>query len=218
MKEFVQKLEETGIIPLFSHKDEVVMRAVIEAFYNAGIRVFEFTNRQENALTVFKAIRSFTKDYPDFTLGVGTIMNPESAAKFYDAGAEFIIAPILNLPTGEFCSKNNIPWIPGCATVSEIVQGWDHGAPIIKLFPSSVLGVDFLRSIRPVIPHIPLMITGGVELTKESLSSWFNAGATCVGLGSNLVPKGVLANRDWAALERGAREAVQLLHRVRQSS
>jgi 2-dehydro-3-deoxyphosphogluconate aldolase / (4S)-4-hydroxy-2-oxoglutarate aldolase len=217
IEQVVQKMKDTGLIPLFSHSDVSVMRAVIEAYYKAGIRTFEFTNRQKNSLEMFRELVDFTSEFKDFMFGVGTIMDTSSARQFIEAGASFIVAPVVQPEVGELCRRNDMAWIPGCQTVTEIVLARDHGAAMVKLFPASVLGPGFVSAIRPVLPDIPLMITGGVEPTEESMRSWFNVGATCVGLGSNLLPKTVLENKDWNTLEAKAREAVSIVQKIKSS-
>ena len=142
-------------------------------------------------------------------------MDAATTKKFIDAGAHFIISPIVKAEMGEMCAKYDVSWIPGCATVTEIVHAIDHGASIVKIFPGSILGPKFISAIRPIIPDFPLMITGGVEPTEESFRSWFDAGATCVGLGSNLFSKDILANKDYARLEKRVRDALDIAKRMR---
>jgi 2-dehydro-3-deoxyphosphogluconate aldolase / (4S)-4-hydroxy-2-oxoglutarate aldolase len=209
-EEVLRRMKETGVVPLFSHNDVEVSKKVLEACYKGGLSVFEYTNRQTNSFEIFKQLVEFSKNLPGFMLGIGTVMDGETTKKFIDAGAHFIISPIVKPEMGAVCAKNNIAWIPGCATLTEIVQGVDHGAAIVKIFPGSILGPKFISSIRPVIPNVPLMITGGVEPTEESFRSWFNAGATCVGLGSNLFSKDVMEAQDYSALEERVRHILAL--------
>ena len=145
-------------------------------------------------------------------------MDPHSAKEFIDAGADFVVAPVIQPEVGKVCNDHGIAWIPGCATVTEIVLARDNGAAMVKLFPASVLGPGFVSAIRPVVPDVPIMITGGVEPTAESMSSWFKAGATCVGLGSHLLPKSILESKDWEALQQKARDAVEIVAKVRPKS
>jgi 2-dehydro-3-deoxyphosphogluconate aldolase / (4S)-4-hydroxy-2-oxoglutarate aldolase len=214
-EEVLSRMKGAGVVPLFSHNDVEVSRNILEACYNGGLTVFEYTNRQPNSFEIFSELMRYTEKLPGFMLGIGTIMDAEAAKKFIDAGAHFIIAPILDDETGEVCTSNNIPWIPGCHTLSEIVKGMKHGATIIKVFPGSVLGTKFISSIRPVVPNVPLMITGGVEPTEASFKSWFDAGATCVGLGSNLFSKDIMERKDYRALETRVKSILEVAQHVR---
>jgi 2-dehydro-3-deoxyphosphogluconate aldolase / (4S)-4-hydroxy-2-oxoglutarate aldolase len=214
-QQIVKRLSDPGLVPLFSHHDTQEMLTILEASYRAGLRVFEFTNRQENSFQMFQELVRFCSGLPDFILGVGTIMDGPTTQKFIDAGASFIISPIVKTEMGAVCEKNNVSWIPGAATLTEIVTAVDHGAAMVKIFPGSILGPAFISAIRPVIPHVPLMITGGVETTEQNLRSWFNAGATCVGLGSHLFPKELLLKKDWDGLENKIRMALDLVKSVR---
>jgi 2-dehydro-3-deoxyphosphogluconate aldolase / (4S)-4-hydroxy-2-oxoglutarate aldolase len=215
-EEVLTRVREAGVVPLFSHNDVEVSCRVLEACYKGGMTVFEYTNRQTNSFEIFSQLVDYAKSLPGFMLGIGTVMDAATTRKFIDAGAHFIISPIVKTEMGEECAKRNIPWIPGCHSLTEIVQGVDHGAAIIKVFPGSVLGPKFISSIRPVIPNVPLMITGGVEPTEESFRSWFDAGATCVGLGSNLFSRDILENKDYARLEKRVRQCLDIVRKLRE--
>lgn len=213
----VDTMERTGLVPLFTHDDVSTARDVIEAAYRGGVRTFEFTNRRKNSFEVFSAMVDYCTKYPDLMLGIGTVMDRATTKKFIDAGAHFIISPILKLEMAEECNASNVPWIPGCATLTEIVTAKENGAAVIKVFPGSVLGPGFVSAILPVVPDLKLLITGGVEPNEKSLSSWFSAGAACVGLGSQLFTKEILNNRDWAQLEKNVSDSLAVIARVRQT-
>jgi 2-dehydro-3-deoxyphosphogluconate aldolase/(4S)-4-hydroxy-2-oxoglutarate aldolase len=214
-KEIIDTMRASGLVPLFTHDDVSIAEQVIDAAYQGGVRVFEFTNRKKNSFEVFTAMLGYCKKYPDLMLGIGTIMDGVTTQKFIDAGANFIISPILKLEMADVCHKNNILWIPGCATLTEIVTAKDHGAEVIKIFPGSVLGPGFVSSIMPVVPNLQLMITGGVEPNQSSLSSWFRAGAMCVGLGSQLFTKDILETRNWSLLQQRVVESLRIIKEVR---
>ena len=187
----------------------------IEAAYRGGVRVFEFTNRRKNSFEVFVKLQEACKKYPDLMLGIGTVMDAETTKKFIEAGAHFIISPILRPAMAEVCREHATPWIPGCMTLTEIVTAKEHGAAVIKVFPGSVVGPGFVSSIMPVVPGLQLMITGGVEPTESSLSAWFGAGAMCVGMGSQLVTKEILESRNWDLLQQRIGEAITIIKRVK---
>lgn len=210
-----EAMRTTGVVPLFTHDNPADAQQVLEAAYEGGIRVFEFTNRRKNSFEVFVHLLHTAKKFPDLMLGIGTIMDAATTKKFIDVGAHFIISPILKLEMAEVCHQSDKLWIPGCATLTEIVTAKEHGAEIIKVFPGSVLGPGFVSSIMPVVPDLQLMITGGVEPTEKSLSAWFKAGAFCVGLGSQLFTKDILQERNWPLLKQRVEETLSLAEKVR---
>jgi 2-dehydro-3-deoxyphosphogluconate aldolase / (4S)-4-hydroxy-2-oxoglutarate aldolase len=214
-QQIVEGMKGAGIVPLFTHDNPDDAQQVLEAAYKGGIRVFEFTNRRENSFEVFGHLLKISKKYPDLMLGIGTIMDGATTKKFIDAGADFIISPIMKLEMSKVCYEDETLWIPGCATLTEIATAKDNGAEIIKLFPASILGPGFVSSILPVVPGLQLMITGGVEPTEKSLSAWFKAGATCVGMGSQLFTKEILAQKNWPLLQQKVSECLSIAKRLR---
>ena len=205
----------TGVVPLFTHDNPEDAQQVLEAAYAGGIRAFEFTNRRKNSFEVFVHLLKVAEKFPDLMLGIGTIMDSNTTKKFIEAGAHFIISPILKLEMAEVCHAHDKLWIPGCATLTEIVTAKEHGAEIIKIFPGVVLGPAFVSSIMPVVPDLQLMITGGVEPNEKSLSAWFKAGAACVGLGSQLFTKDILSQKNWSLLKQKVEETLALAKQVR---
>jgi 2-dehydro-3-deoxyphosphogluconate aldolase / (4S)-4-hydroxy-2-oxoglutarate aldolase len=214
-QQIVTEMKRLGLVPLFTCEDVGMGEDVIEAAYRGGVRVFEFTNRRKNSFEVFSAILKTFEKYPDLMLGIGTIMDGATTKKFIDAGAHFIISPILKLEMAEVCEQHNISWLPGCATLTEIVTAKENGADVIKVFPGSVLGPGFVSSIMPVVPDLQLMITGGVEPKKENLTAWFKAGAMCVGMGSQLFTKEILDTKNWTLLEQRVAESIKMIKEIR---
>ena len=210
-----QAMKTSGMIPVFYHADIEVAKAVVDASYKGGVRVFEFTNRGENAFAVFSELLKHVQKYPDLMLGIGTIMDAATTQKFISAGAHFIVSPILKQEMAAACQKENKLWIPGCATLTEIVTAKDLGAKVIKIFPGSVLGPGFVSSIMPVVPGLQLMPTGGVEPTEANLSAWFKAGVICVGMGSQLFAKDVIETKNWAKLEQSVAGALEIITKIR---
>lgn len=211
----ISQMQATGVVPLFTHENADEAFEVIHIAYMAGIRVFEVTNRRANSLEVFSALVRRSRELPGLMLGIGTVMDGPTTKKFIDVGAHFIISPIMNLEMATVCHDHKTMWMPGCATLTEIVTAKQHGAEVIKIFPGSVLGPGFVSSIMPVVPDLKLMITGGVEPSRESLSAWFKAGAMCVGLGSQLFSKDILERKDWVALEERIRTTLAISKEVR---
>lgn len=211
-EQIISAMKETGVVPLFTHDDIEEASAVLEVAYRAGVRVFEFTNRRENSFGIFsELVKRRASRFPDLMLGIGTVMDGETTEAFIAAGADFIISPIVKPDMAPVCHRNGKLWIPGCATTTEVALAREHGAEVIKIFPGSVLGPSFVSSIMPVLPGLQLMITGGVEPTEENLSKWFNAGAMCVGMGSQLFTRQILASHDWDELTRTIQKALAIV-------
>lgn len=217
-QDIIDGMRLKGVVPLFTHDNAKEAIEVVEASYKGGVRAFEFTNRRSNSFEIFKALIAQRKVFPDLMLGIGTVMDADTTRRFIDAGADFIISPILKLEMADVCATHDKAWIPGCATLTEIVTAKEHGAAVIKVFPGSVLGPGFVSAILPVVPDLRLMITGGVEPTRDNLAAWFNAGAMCVGMGSQLFTRDILQNRNWDLLEKRVANALALVEEIRSKS
>lgn len=187
----LDSLRRSPIVPVFYHADAAHTCAVLQACYDGGVRSFEFTNRGEAALSVFTELARYARiNCPDMQLGIGTILTPDSAVQFIEAGAAFVVQPVTTAAVGDVCRQHNIPWIPAGATLNEIYQATLLGAQVVKVFPGNVVGPGFIKAIRGPMPQLNLMVTGGVEPTAESLNAWFSAGVTAVGIGSQLFSGG----------------------------
>lgn len=205
-----------GLIPPFNTSDPETAIGVMEAVYKGGLRIFEFTNRSENALDVFKAmVKHARKHLPGLALGIGTIMNAKQAKAFHAAGAQFIVAPNLNKGVGQYCKKEKLFWCPGAATPSEVITALEWGASLVKLFPAEVLGPVFIKTLKGPCPWVKVMPSGGVTLDPENMRAWFEAGADCVAIGSNLFTKEIMAAKDYAALEEQTRKMLNLIASVK---
>jgi 2-dehydro-3-deoxyphosphogluconate aldolase/(4S)-4-hydroxy-2-oxoglutarate aldolase len=214
-EQIVSAMRQVGVVPLFTHENQDDALQIVAAAYRGGMRVLEFTNRKSNSLEVFRHIIKNRSQFPDLAIGIGTVMDGLTTQKFIDAGADFIISPILKTEMAEVCKQNNKHWIPGCGTITEIVTAREHGAEVIKIFPGSVLGTSFVSSVLSVIPDLQLMITGGVEPTEASIGSWFKAGAMSVGLGSQLFTKEILERKDWDQLQQKVSDSLAIVQRLR---
>lgn len=211
----ITTLKQTGLVPLFSTDSLDDAIHIIEAAYAGGMRVVEFTNRTVNALEVLKGLIAERERYPELVIGIGTIMDNATTHAYLKAGADFIISPILKPSMAQVCRQYGKLWVPGCATLTEIVTAKEQGAEVIKVFPGSVLGPGFLSAIMPVVPGLQLMVTGGVEPNEKNLSAWFSAGAMCVGLGSQLFTREIVSAKNWAALTPKVAEALQLIQQIK---
>lgn len=214
-QDIIDQMRATGVVPLFTHDDAGEASHVLQAAYEGGVRVFEFTNRRKNSFEVFERLVQKRSLFPGLMLGIGTVMDGQTTQRFIDAGADFIISPIMKTEMATVCHRSNKLWMPGCATLTEIVTAKDHGAEVVKVFPGSVLGPAFISSIMPVVPDLQLMITGGVEPSEKNLSEWFKAGAMCVGMGSQLFTKEILQQKDWTQLKKRIAETLAVVKKVR---
>lgn len=187
MSPFLQTITQHPLVPVFYHADATHAQTIVQACYDGGMRVFEFTNRGSAALPVFRQLAGYVADRcPGLLLGIGTILTAADAQMFIDAGADFVVQPVMTTDVGSVCRDQNRPWVPAGATLTEIYQATQAGAEVVKVFPGNVLGPGFIKAIKGPMPHLDLMVTGGVEPTTDSLTTWFGAGATAVGLGSQL--------------------------------
>lgn len=212
-------MQESGMIPVFNHPDPEVCKAIIKACYDGGLRVFEFTNRSNTAYDVFVQIMEFVSaEMPDMLVGVGSIIDSETTAKFITAGAAFIISPAMIPEMASTCHEHNILWSPGCGTVTEIVQARNNGAIITKLFPGEqVGGPSFVKAVLGPLPHCLLMPTGGVAPEKENLSAWFKAGVCCVGMGSKLFPKKWIEDKEYHKITALVKQTLKTIEEIRTS-
>lgn len=207
-----QTIEETGIVPVFYHKDIDVAKQVVKACYDGGIRAFEFTNRGDFAHEVFSELVKWAdKECPELILGIGSIIDAPTAALYIQLGANFIVGPLFNPDVFPVCNRRQIAYSPGCGSISEIGHAQELGAEIVKVFPGgNVGGPSFIKNIKGPMPWSKLMVTGGVEPTEENLSAWFKAGATAVGIGSNLFPADVIADGDWNKITELSRFCISI--------
>lgn len=210
--ELLKLIPEQGILPLYFYKDAETSIEVLKTLYSAGIRAVEYTNRGEAALQNFKKMREVCDEQlKGMYLGIGTIKNTIMAQTFIDAGADFIICPGLVEEVGHVADKNNMLWVPGCMTPSEIIRAENMGAKMIKLFPGNLLGPQFMSAIKSLFPDLLFMPTGGVDLNKENIGAWFKAGVCAVGMGSKLISKPLLENKDYSKIAQLTKEAMDIV-------
>ena len=185
------------LIPLFYEDDLDVCINVVEALYKGGVRTIEFTHRGTKALANFKTLVSKKASFPGLMLGIGTIKNTHDAQAYIQAGADFLISPVFDSAVADIAYLHKILWIPGCMTPTEIHVAQQAGCDLVKLFPGNVLGPGFIEAIRPLFKEVSFLVTGGVDATEESITKWLKAGAAGVGLGSKLITKESLQNKDF---------------------
>lgn len=214
-EEINSKIKQAPLVPLFTHSDIDVAKQIVQACYQGGVRVFEYTNRSANSSEVFKALLAYVRDhFTDLALGIGTIYNAQEADYFAQMGADFIIQPIVDAGVAAVCQKWGLAWMPGAMTLTEIYTARQLGAEVVKIFPAATVGPGFIKAIRGPMPGVKIMATGGVEPTRASLHTWFTAGCHCVGMGSQLFSREVLEGRDYEKLASAVQDCFQIIRQL----
>ena len=208
---------QQGLLPLYFNKDTQTSIELLKTLYSAGIRTVEYTNRGEAALANFIAMKKVCEtELKDMYLGVGTIKNGAMAQTFIDAGCDYIICPGLVESVAAVADANNMLWVPGCMTPSEIIAAENLGAKMIKLFPGNIIGMAFMSAVKELFPDLLFMPTGGVDTSKENIEGWFKAGVCAVGMGSKLVSKEVMANKQYKVLIEETKKVMAIIKDCKQ--
>jgi len=188
--EVISSLEAAPIVPLYYHEDSEIACKLMDACYKGGARAIEFTNRGAKALEVFQSMSAYAKThYPDLALGIGSISTVEQAKEFMNVGADFLVSPFIQKELADFAVANDIFWTGGCGTLTEMQTAYNWGVKLLKLFPGNIYGPAMIKAAKAPCPWLKIMPTGGVKPEESNLRSWFDAGATCVGMGSKLFVK-----------------------------
>jgi 2-dehydro-3-deoxyphosphogluconate aldolase/(4S)-4-hydroxy-2-oxoglutarate aldolase len=196
-------MEKTGLVPLHYHADLGVMKQVLQACYKGGARVFEFTNRGDYAHEVFGELNKYCiSNLKEMILGVGSVTDAGTASLYMQLGANFVVTPVLREDIAIVCNRKKVLWSPGCGSLTEICRAEELGCELVKLFPGDVYGPDMVKAIKGPQPWTSVMPTGGVSPDRENLKAWFDAGVTCVGMGSKLISKDMIVNKDYEGLEK----------------
>lgn len=210
---------ECPIVPVFYHKDVEVAKAVVKACYDGGIRAFEFTNRGDFAHEIFAELNKWTiKNCPEMVLGIGSIVEPATAAIYLQIGASFVVGPMMNEEIFKICNRRQVAYIPGCGSVTEINKAQELGAEVVKVFAAgNVGGPSFVKNLKAPMPWTNAMVTGGVEPTEENLAAWFKGGVACVGMGSKLFPSEVIQSGDWQVISKKCEEVIAIAKKYKQA-
>ena len=205
-----------GMLPLYFNADETVTIEVLKAIYRAGIKAVEYTSRGESALHNFtKMVQVRNEEMPDLLLGIGTIKNLQQAEEYFTVGADFFISPGFVPEVAAFLKSKGVLYSPGCMTPTEIITAENAGIHFIKLFPGNMLGPEFLSGIKDIFPKLLFMPTGGVDTTKENIGGWFKAGVSAVGMGSKLISKQLMADKDYATIESETKTVLALIQSIK---
>lgn len=214
--EVANLMKEQGMVPLFYHPDAELGKNVLRACYDGGARLLEFTARGDFAFEVFHALHKYTiKELPEMVMGVGSITDAAAASLFIQMGANFIVTPSLREDIAITCNRRKIMYSPGCGSLTEINRAEELGCEIIKLFPGSTYGPGFVKAIKGPQPWTSIMPTGGVSTEESNLKAWFDAGVTCVGMGSKLISKEVLAKKDFKGLKKTVADTLELIQKLK---
>ncbi len=214
--EVASVMKATGLVPLFFHSDVELGKKVLKACYDGGARLLEFTSRGDFAHEIFGALNQYAiAELPGMIMGVGSITDAGAASTYMLLGANFVVTPVLREDIAIVCNRRKVLWSPGCGSLTEIAKAEELGCEIVKLFPGDVYGPQFVKGVKGPQPWTNIMPTGGVSPTEENLKAWFDAGVTCVGMGSKLISKEILANNDFSELEAKVKDALALIQKVR---
>ncbi len=214
--EVFKTMEDTGFVPLFYNSDPEMVQKVVKACYDGGARLFEFTHRGENAEQVFAELVAFcNKECPDMILGIGSVTDAATASNFINMGASFVVTPVLREDIAHICNRKKVFWSPGCGSLTEIARAEELGCELVKLFPAEVYGPEFIKAVRGPQPWTNIMPTGGVDTTKENLIGWFEAGATCVGMGSKLIDKQAVVQGNYDLITNQVREVLKIIQEIK---
>jgi 2-dehydro-3-deoxyphosphogluconate aldolase/(4S)-4-hydroxy-2-oxoglutarate aldolase len=198
------QIEALGVVAVIRLKDPATLRAVVDAMAEGGVRALEVTMTVPRAVDL---IRELAPTLPgDFLLGAGTVTDAATALAVIDAGASFVVGPVFRPDVIAACHERDVAALPGCFSPTEILAAHECGADIVKLFPATALGPQFIKDVRAPLPQVKLMPTGGVTL--DNAGEWIRAGAVAVGLGSALLDAKAIEGRRWSVITDNARRVV----------
>lgn len=214
--EVAQKMKETGLVPLFYHSDIEISKQIVKACYDGGARLLEFTTRGDFAFEIFSELNKYIiAELPGMILGVGSVTDAAAASFYLQMGANFIVTPVFRKDIAEVCNRRKVLWSPGCGSLTEIATAEEMGCEIVKLFPGDIYGPEFVKGVKGPQPWTSIMPTGGVEPTEESLTKWFKAGVTCVGIGSKLIYKNESGQFDYEGIKALTASCIETIKKLK---
>ncbi|WP_367389125.1 bifunctional 4-hydroxy-2-oxoglutarate aldolase/2-dehydro-3-deoxy-phosphogluconate aldolase [Lewinella sp. LCG006] len=215
--EVAQKMAEQGMVPLFYNQDVELGKKVLKACYAGGARLLEFTNRGDYAHEAFAALNKYCEaELPEMIMGVGSVTDAGTTSLYLQLGANFVVTPVLREDIAIACNRRKVLWSPGCGSLTEICRAEELGCEIVKLFPGGTYGPEFVKNIKGPQPWTSVMPTGGVSPTEDNLKGWFDAGVTCVGMGSQMISSDILKNGTFEVLEKRVADTLALIKKLRQ--
>jgi 2-dehydro-3-deoxyphosphogluconate aldolase/(4S)-4-hydroxy-2-oxoglutarate aldolase len=207
-------IEKSGIVAVIRIKEPERLQGVVDAIAAGGIQAMEVTMTVPGAIELIAGLAP--RMPAGFLLGAGTVTDAETARRVIDAGAQFIVSPVFRRPILAVCRDKDVPSMPGCFSPTEILDAWEEGADIVKVFPASVLGPAFFRDLRAPLPHVKVMPTGGVTL--DNAGEWLKAGAVAVGVGAALLEAKAVAAGDFRTLRANAERIVANVRSAREQA
>jgi 2-dehydro-3-deoxyphosphogluconate aldolase/(4S)-4-hydroxy-2-oxoglutarate aldolase len=209
--EQVQRMIACGVVAVVRSPDSHQLVEVAKALADGGVTVMEITFTVPDALDVIRQVRHHLGER--ILLGAGTVLDPETARAAILAGADFIVAPTLNLDVIRLCHRYDKSALPGAFTPTEILTAWEAGADIVKVFPADVVGPAFFKALRGPLPQIRVMPTGGVDTTTAA--EFLKAGACCLGVGGQLVDPKAVATGDFDRIRELAGQYIEVVKKTR---
>ena len=203
--ETVRRIEQLGVVAVIRLRDPAKLRAVVDAIAAGGVRALEVTMTVPGAVDL---IRGLAPTLPEgFLLGAGTVIDAATAHAVIDAGAQFVISPVFRREVIESCHARGVPVVPGCFTPTEILDAYEAGADIVKVFPATALGPQYIKDVRAPLPQLKLMPTGGVS--PDNAGDWIRAGAVAVAAGSSLLDAAAIESGRFEVITANARRIVE---------
>lgn len=214
--EVAKAMQQTGLVPLFFCDDVEKSKKVIKACYDGGARLLEFTARGDFAHEIFSELSKYAAiEIPQMIMGVGSVTDAAQASLYMSLGANFVVTPVLREDIALVCNRRKVLWSAGCGSLQEIARAEELGCEIVKLFPGGTYGPSFVKAIRGPQPWTSIMPTGGVSPDKENLKTWFDAGVTCVGMGSKLISKEIIRNEEYTKLQQLVEKTINIIQELR---
>jgi 2-dehydro-3-deoxyphosphogluconate aldolase/(4S)-4-hydroxy-2-oxoglutarate aldolase len=210
-QEIVNAIIESGVVAVIRADRSDELMQVAHSLLEGGIVAMEVTMTTPGAVDVIKAVATELRE--KVIIGAGTVLDPETARAVILAGAEFVVSPTLSPATIALCRRYSKVVVPGAFTPTEILNAWEAGADIVKVFPATAVGPGYLKDIKGPLPQIRLSPTGGVSL--DNAGEFIRCGACCIAVGGNLVSKKALANKDWTLITETARRFIEEVRKAR---
>jgi 2-dehydro-3-deoxyphosphogluconate aldolase/(4S)-4-hydroxy-2-oxoglutarate aldolase len=204
-QEVLEAVERAGIVAVIRIKEPERLKGVVDAIAEGGVRVLEVTMTVPGAVQLIAGLAP--RMPPGFLLGAGTVLDAATARQVIDAGARFIVSPVFRQEVIDACHSRDVSAMPGCFSPTEILNAWDGGADVVKVFPATALGPGYIKDVRAPLPQVKLMPTGGVTL--DNAGDWIRAGAVAVGVGTSLLDSKAIAAGNYDLLRSNAERIVK---------
>ncbi len=210
----LSRLVKSGVVAVVRGNDKAEVIGIVDALVRGGITGIELTFTVPHADKIIAEVAQEHAERPEVVVGAGTVLDAATARIAIMSGAEYIVSPNFNLEIAKIANLYQIPYLPGVETISEITEALQAGVDIVKLFPGSVFGPDYVKAVKAPFPHLNIMPTGGVSI--DNMEAWFASGVITVGAGGNLTK--LLDNKDYSVVEKSARKWKSKLEEIRAKS